>query len=331
MSRRTGIAIRVVLFVAFVAIGAWVVETHIDELSGAADALRRMRWAAVVAAVAAEAGSIVSFALLQARLFTMAGADIGFVSLLPITLGGNAVANTLPGGAAFATAFAFTEFRELGAPDVTSAWVVVVVAVVSGVALAGLAAAGALAAFNDAQSLDLVAGVAGALVAVTAVALLLRRHGFLLGIGQRAARLVERVRPRSRATERVERWAAQLGSIRPTRRQWVDAFVLATANWLFDCTCLVLGFLAVRSAVPWRAILLAYGAGQLAINLPVTPGGLGVVEGSLTVALVAFGGTESSTVAAVLFYRLVSFWGLLAVGWPAAGYLILRRRRTGAA
>ena len=40
---------------------------------------------------------------------------------------------------------------------------------------------------------------------------------------------------------------------------------------------------AVHAPVPWRGILLAYGAGQLAVNLPVTPGGLGVVEGSLTV------------------------------------------------
>jgi len=37
----------------------------------------------------------------------------------------------------------------------------------------------------------------------------------------------------------------------------------------------------------WKGLLLAYGAGQLAADLPITPGGLGVVEGSLTIALVA--------------------------------------------
>ena len=41
---------------------------------------------------------------------------------------------------------------------------------------------------------------------------------------------------------------------------------------------------------------------QLAANLPITPGGLGVVEGSLTIALVAYGGGRDSTVAAVLLY-----------------------------
>ena len=83
------------------------------------------------------------------------------------------------------------------------------------------------------------------------------------------------------------------------------------ANWALDCGCLVFSYLAVGAGVPWRGLLLAYGAGQLAANLPITPGGLGVVEGSLVIALVAFGGGHVSTVAAVLLYRIVSFWGYL--------------------
>ena len=60
-------------------------------------------------------------------------------------------------------------------------------------------------------------------------------------------------------------------------------------------------FLAIHAPIPWKGLLLAYGAGQLAATLPITPGGLGVVEGSITVALVAFGGAETSTAYAVLF------------------------------
>ena len=86
-------------------------------------------------------------------------------------------------------------------------------------------------------------------------------------------------------------------------------------------------YLAVGAAVPWRGLLLAYGAGQLAANLPITPGGLGVVEGSLVIALVAFGGGHVSTVAAVLLYRIVSFWGYLPVGWLAWAGLTWHNRR----
>ena len=67
---------------------------------------------------------------------------------------------------------------------------------------------------------------------------------------------------------------------------------MGLGNWVADCGCLALSFLAVGARVPWRGLLLAYGAGQLATILPITPGGLGVVEGSLTVALVTFGGAR---------------------------------------
>src|SRR4051794_1063821 len=102
--------------------------------------------------------------------------------------------------------------------------------------------------------------------------------------------------------------------------------MLAAVNWLGDIACLAMAYLAVGVAIPWRGVLLAYGAAQLAANLPVTPGGLGVVEGSMTIALVAYGGAEASTVAAVLLYRLVSFWLPIPLGYLAGAGLALQHR-----
>ena len=50
-------------------------------------------------------------------------------------------------------------------------------------------------------------------------------------------------------------------------------------------------------------------------------------EGSITLALVAFGGSETSTAYAVLLYRVISFWLILAVGWIFIGQLALQVRR----
>ena len=100
-----------------------------------------------------------------------------------------------------------------------------------------------------------------------------------------------------------------------------------TVNWLLDCACFAMMFVAIDAPVPWTGLLLAYGAGQLAATLPITPGGLGVVEGSITVALVAFGGAETSTASAVLLYRVISFWMILAIGWLFVGQLALQVRR----
>ena len=81
--------------------------------------------------------------------------------------------------------------------------------------------------------------------------------------------------------------------------------------------------------MPWKGLLLAYGAGQLAANLPITPGGLGVVEGSITIALVQFGGAKTSTFAAVLLYRILSFWIELPLGWGTMAALVWSDRRAG--
>jgi uncharacterized membrane protein YbhN (UPF0104 family) len=100
-----------------------------------------------------------------------------------------------------------------------------------------------------------------------------------------------------------------------------------TVNWLLDCACFAIMFTSIHAPIPWGGLLLAYGAGQLAATLPITPGGLGVVEGSLTIALVAFGGAEASTADAVLLYRLISFWFILGLGWLFIGEMALEVRR----
>jgi hypothetical protein len=119
---------------------------------------------------------------------------------------------------------------------------------------------------------------------------------------------------------------ARLRAVRPTRTDWTVAGAWGLGNWLLDCACLALAFPSVGVGIPWRGLLLAYGAGQLAANLPITPGGLGAVEGSLTVALVAYGGARVPTVAAVLIYRMITFWLLLVVGWVTYGLLRWRAK-----
>ena len=52
-------------------------------------------------------------------------------------------------------------------------------------------------------------------------------------------------------------------------------------------------------------------------SLPITPGGLGVVELGLTGALVGFGGPNDAVVAAVLLYRVITIVPTLVLGLVA--------------
>jgi len=117
-----------------------------------------------------------------------------------------------------------------------------------------------------------------------------------------------------------------LANVSLGRRGWGVAFAWTLLWWAADITCLAVAFLAVGGALQWRALLIAYAAGQLAGMLPITPGGLGVTEGSMAVTLAAYGGGMATAVAAVLLYRLITYWAVL----PAGGlcYLSLRRRHS---
>ncbi len=311
----------------------WAITGKTDELSGATAYLSHLRWVWVMIAVGAEAVSYLSYASLQRRLLISGKVNIPIGPMYGISLASTAIQNSLPGGLVFYAAYVFRQYRRFGAGDVLAGWALVAVNAVSFIALTALATVGLGMALGAGSALDLVEVILGVVAAVLFLlvawierARLLRHLTLAVGLCQR---VIHRPTPSIPAQQHIERWVERVGTVNPARTDWAWAAGLGLGNWVADCGCLTLSFLAVGAQVPWRGLLLAYGAGQLAAILPITPGGLGVVEGSLTVALVTFGGAQASTVAAVLLYRLISFWLLLPVGWGSWGAMALigRNRR----
>jgi uncharacterized protein (TIRG00374 family) len=229
--------------------------------------------------------------------------------------------------------FAFREFRRRGADAVRAGWTMVMASVLSDISLVLLGLAGVILANRQAAAFGVVEVVVAMAVLVVAVVALLRagvRTDRAVVVATALMRLWQRVakRPAGDPRQIVGAAAARLRSVRPSRSDWVRAAALAAGNWVCDCACLGLSFAAAGSAVPWRGLLLAYGTAQLAANLPITPGGLGVVEGSLSIALVYYGGAENTTVAAVLLYRIISFWCMLPLGWASWAVIRAIGRRT---
>lgn len=311
------------------ALAAWAIAGRSDELSGASAYFTHLDWAWLAVAAVAELVSYVAFASMQRRLLQAGDVRPGLTPMTGITLAGNAIQNSLPAGVVLSAAFAYRQYRRYGADDVLSGWVVVAMTALSLMTLSALAAAGLALAAAEGSSEGLVGGIVGLAAVMALLALAWSRRSWLFGRAAGAVRLSQRVvhRPRGDADDLVAGARRRLGAVTPSRTDWAVAAGMAAANWVLDLGCLVAAFGAVNAEVPWRGLLLAYAAAQLATNLPITPGGLGVVEGSLTVALVAFGGAEASTVAAVLMYRLFNFWMMLPVGWVSWGWLVVRGRR----
>jgi len=319
-----------VIFV-LVAIGliVWVLKDHSAELEGASAYLTHIRWEWVVVGVAAELASIVAYALVQQRLI-QAGqihAPVGW--LTGVTLANIAITNSLPTGSIIATIFTYRQYRHKGADEVLAGWAIVALLVVTSVTLAIVASTGVAIAGSESSNQDLVGVTIGVLVLTLVVGALFVQRAALIWIFSMLVALTRLVNTRigERSEVVVNRFVDRLTAVRLSPAQMLMALTWGLLNWALDCGCLIFSFVALGVGVPWRGLLLAYGAGQLAANLPITPGGLGVVEGSITVALVAYGGQEFSTVAAVFLYRLISFWGELPVGWTAWALLARRRRR----
>jgi uncharacterized protein (TIRG00374 family) len=331
------------LLVAVVLIASTLVAVRVlidsrDELIAAADDLTRVRPGWLLAAVVAEVASYASYAWAQRSLLRGGGGlEVSVVPMTAMAVSGQAAANCLPGGVAVSAGVTYRLLSRRGVDAGLCGWMLTVTTVLYASALAVLALIGAQVAGPASDSVPDLRLPSAALLAVTVAAggaLYLVRHRRLAMTALAwAARHIDTAVARRRGAAHLSAGAAarfvdHISSIRAGTRVLVAAASLLLGCWVADGLCLALSFYALGASPPWTGLLLAYCAAQLAAMIPFTPGGLGVVEGSLTVALVAFGGAAQAALSAVLLYRLISFWGLLPGG--AACYAALRvveRRR----
>ncbi|MBO0730906.1 MAG: UPF0104 family protein [Acidimicrobiaceae bacterium] len=92
------------------------------------------------------------------------------------------------------------------------------------------------------------------------------------------------------------------------------ATLWAACNWLLDAASLFVFVGAFGHWVNPDGLLVAFGLAYVLAAIPITPGGLGVVEATLTSTLVGFGTPRSVAILGVVSYRLVNFWLPIPLG-----------------
>ncbi|HEX2433809.1 MAG TPA: lysylphosphatidylglycerol synthase transmembrane domain-containing protein [Gaiellaceae bacterium] len=172
-------------------------------------------------------------------------------------------------------------------------------------------------------------GVLG--VAVAALALVLASDSTATVIGDETARLVNWVRGKFRRVpvlwggESFERFRRD--TVELLRRRW---YLLTLTSYAGTLTVFLVLLLSLRACgVPGSEVSLveafaAWSLARLLGSIPITPGGIGVVELSLTGALLGFGGSNAGVVAAVLLYRFLTIMPTVALGLVAS--TVVRRR-----
>jgi putative heme transporter len=274
----------------------------------------------VLAAVACALLSMGFFARLQRRMLRAGGTTVSMPHIIGMVYAANAVNVTLPGGTALSAAYVVKRFTAWGASAPVAGFAVIASGVLSSVTFAGLAlSCGVLAGHGD--DAYLAFGGAGLCVlAVVGLRQLSRRTGTSRRVATRCVTGFNRAmrRERDRGVDAVRRFFDEIALIHPHRRDWLAGAGFAALNWLADLGCLI----AACHAVGLRSgsvvlILAAYLAGMTASSVSFLPGGVGVIDVAMVLALTGDHVPATTATAAVLLYRMISCLFIVGLGWAA--------------
>jgi putative heme transporter len=297
-------------------------------------------WATISSLTPIELWSLVGatvFNLVTYWLANMAALPgLKFAQSAVVTQTTTSVANTLPAGGAVAVGLTYTILRSWGfAPHaialyvgVTGVWNVFLKLGLPIVALALLAVTGQA---NAALLVAALIGLAVLVVAVMLFALALWNKELARRIGDRLGRMVSAVR-RPFGKPPITTWGEQAVAFRNRTivliaRRWPVITLTTVVSHLALWFVLLLALRDVgvsEAEVSALEVLAVFSFGRLLGTLPLTPGGLGVVELGYIGGLVAAGGSRPQVVAAVLLFRVLTYGLQIPLG--GFTYLIWRAK-----
>ncbi len=252
--------------------------------------------------------------------------QLSWLGALGFTQASTAATTVLPGGAPLGMALSFALLRRLRIDRGHAAFAVALAGIWSQVMIFVYPLAGAVLVLATGRLSSSTAAIAGASGAAAAVLVGLataalrspaaaRRLGDAANrVATRLARLLRRDPPRwnGEALVRVREERLLL-----LRRRWPSLTAATIVNQLAAYLVFELSLRAVGisfESLPPSEAFLAWAIGRVISSLPLTPGGIGVVELGMIGTLVGFGAPHAHVVAAVLLYRAVIVVPTLVVG-----------------
>jgi uncharacterized protein (TIRG00374 family) len=279
----------------------------------------------VAAGVVLEGVSLFCYAVLT-RVLLPPGPKPGLWTLFRIDLSAAAVAHVIPAGTLGTAALGFKLFTSEGISGNDATVMMAAKGIGSTVVLnvllwISLVVSIVLAGF---QPIYGTVAIIGTIVLLGVAVLVL---GVTRGAGP-ASRMLRAVGDRLPflSGERLERAvldaAHSFSLLARDRRVMAWSLLWASLNWLLDAAslwCFVAAFGHLANPVE---LFAAYGIANVAGALPLTPGGLGVVDSITPLLLVGFGVTRSVATLGVLGWRMVNFW--LPIPTGAAAFVSLK-------
>jgi putative heme transporter len=293
----------------------WFVLGQFSDLSSVWDAMQTLTWREIAVLALLTAWNLVTYWI----VVMLATPGLRMPQAAVLTQTTTAVSNALPAGGAIGvgltysmlSSWGFSKSRSTLSVLVTGIWNNFVKLGTPVVALAVLAFQGESGAGSIVAAL---AGLAGLVAAVVIFALILRDEAFARRVGLVSQRIATRLRSLFRKGPATG-WDLAVVKFRSrvlglVRHRWLGltAATIVSHLSLYAVLLAALRTMGVsEQEVGWAQVLAAFAFARLATAIPLTPGGVGVVELALIGGITAAGGARAPVVAAVLVFRLLTY------------------------
>ncbi|QYB02554.1 YbhN family protein [Rhodococcus sp. USK10] len=286
-------------------------------LSDSWKALTEIHWGWVAACIAAQAVSLSGYGAVQQRLLQAGGVVVTQLKSVSVIYASTAMAVSLPAGQVFSTAFTYKQTRKWGATPIVASWQLAISGVIAAGSLALLGAAGAFAVGTKVSPVTLALSLVAAFGLFYALRYISRNPDSIESIGLWVLARYNKFRknPPQAGAERWREILSQLDSVELRRKDSIITFGWSAVHRLADVACLGFACWAVGAEPSFAGLLIAFAAAKAVASIPLAPGGLGFVDGTLIATLTAAGATASQALAAVFVYRVVSYILVALVGW----------------
>lgn len=272
-----------------------------------------------------QALSLFAYSALTRAALGDEGEKIGVLRLFRIQLSTKALGNIVPGGSAASSALGYRLITMCGVSGPDAGFALATAGIGSAVVLNFILWFGLLISI-PVRGVNAIYGTA-ALVGVVLMAFAaFVIFGLVEGQG-RSERLVRTIARRLRfnedhAAEVLSHLGGRLENLYADKVLLRKVIGWALANWLLDAFSLWVFLRAFGGTLSIDGLLVAFGIANVFSVVPITPGGLGIVEGIYIPTLVGFGLISRTATVGVLSYRVAQYWLPIVVGW--ACYLSLR-------
>lgn len=325
-----------IVIILLLGIGIWILIPKLIGLKETLDLLKQVKYWALLLALFSESFFYIGSAILTRAVLSMTGDRLKFTNVIKISVLDSFSVQFLPLGTfgEGAVNYFFLREKKVRASHIFLMFIartIIVYLVFAAIWLIGVA-------FSPTNhSLGPTALTVIWITYLTAFAvffyfislyfrkpLLIQRVAKFARILNRIGRILKVGRiPLEKIPDYVQKFYDAAKMLARNRQLQINAALGAVLFWSGDILCLYFSLLGFGYAAHLPIVIFAYAAARILSLISFIPGGLGITEGTLALIFIGFGIPASTALAAVLIFRLISFWLPVPVG--AASFISLRK------